>query len=352
MLLNKTTQVSKPNPAGVDETHQYCCGLPLTQLRTLAPSELAVIQMQVRKHEWAIARTVILYPAIFILLYIVLLRYRNQLPQSDMVDIAIVIIFGFFGLLLGIPMVILRTKDLINRRKAYKATLSKKFVRRFEGKVLQERADGIEKIWKVKIDDPNQPFVIESLMGADAIYSIQDKPVSKWNELYITYASTKQPNTPYFQIPKDHFLDGKVEDYPVYLARRRMTQGEIDEILFYARRVKRKYWGSIYVFMFTGGLTMTVLPHLSVTAQTTTHAAISIASTLTLMYLYKIWSTSRSFRRDAEYSWSIQYDPDKNPDDHEGNRIIEYLPDSNAIWLVENVPADWRSKGVSRELFF
>lgn len=329
-----------------EDTEQYCYGLPLVQLRPLAPDECAAMQARARGLAWAIARTSFIYPAIFITAFARAVSLPNPTLKSEPVQDVFATIF-ILGLMLGIPMAMLRTRDLVRRRKAYMATLAQGSVRRFEGKPAH-RAGFIEKKLGVKIDDPEQPFVVEMLTGGDAIYRIQGWPGRRWLELNLTYATSRPANPAYFQIPKEQLLD-RVEESPPYLARRRLTDGEIDELLFYSRRIRRKYWLSMFVFMSGGGVARVVSKGLSVSDQTANHVGIVVGVVVMLLFIRRIWSISRAFRHDAEYGWSIRYDPESNPDDREGDGVVEYLPASHTPWVVENMPADWRHKGVIRD---
>jgi hypothetical protein len=262
----------------------------------------------------------------------------------------IVFVSTVLSLFAGIPTAILFASVAFERSRILKRTWKAGHIRRFAGTLSSEdwtnNTDAIlRKAARVEIG--SQVDMVADLHASDdVLYRIGDRETKQWIPLELTRGTRPPVAAARFKAPIE-WLDPDREDE---ILRRRLTAGELDEILGYANRVRRARWwlalGLAWIVLSLSRLAGMEIFELGLPV---IYAVCVGATIIGLVYIF-YYSTSKAklYERDWEDGWAIILEPPQVSTLTDGemsmSEAIEVLPISGATWTIGGKPAGWRKR--------
>lgn len=219
-----------------------CAGLPLTGFRSLTRQEQTLLRHLKRR---LLTKTIFWFAAIPVWLalpFVLWVGLSYLINDFELLD-DIIFIFAIAAIALGIPFSLFFADIVLKRYRVVKSTLSVDSVRCFEGILNAEdwtdEAHDLLRRRGLISEDSSNPYRIELYAAYDVVYQVNRIKPKKWTAIKFTRA-VPPPNSPArFIAPEDWQIR---ELYEERLSRRRLTENEREEILVYARRIRRRRW--------------------------------------------------------------------------------------------------------------
>jgi hypothetical protein len=131
------------------------------------------------------------------------------------------------------------------------------------------------------------------------------------------------------------------------LERRRLTPGEREEILQYARHVRRRRWlQALAAGWFLAVVTNLLDSRLPGRVGFAVWAAVSLLACAVLFY--RQTRRARLYEQDAGQGWALVIKPEQasviSRGEHSLTDAMEVLPVSGAAWVIGGKPAGWRGR--------
>jgi hypothetical protein len=159
----------------------------------------------------------------------------------------------------------------------------------------------------------------------------------------LTSAALPNPSTPYFSLPAAWGTpESKIE-----LERRRLGEGEKQELQAYAEQALKGIWFLIVVGAIIFRLTEWIVSGpLGIGPDTSYAIAMVCSISVCLTIFYRRKSHADRLEKDADNGWAFIYYPNENEQrisDAELPQVpVEFLPISNLLWIIDGKPAGWR----------
>lgn len=335
-----------------DEPHGdiiLCAGLPFTGFRTLNKDEQNHLQSSARRQFITIILWFALIPIWFgapVLLLIVLSLIINDTYLLEGIIATVAIVSVVFGTAFS-----LFRADLAWRRyRVLKRTVSIGNVRCFEGKITDEdwTSDAYEVLMRAGLLDENiqGESKIELHAVNDVVYQVQGVKPQKWLAIELTRAASP-PNSPARFIAPDEWLIPEIEGE---VLRRRLTPGERDEVLQYARDIQKRFWLLVLALAWFLAVTVNALVTKLLLLERQTGIAIWAAATVIISALlyYRQKQEADLYKQDSDYGWTVIIAAKKSlppkEDVHDLTAELEVLPISGTVWMINRKPAGWRKR--------
>lgn len=329
-----------------DEDKEFFYGVPFTKFRDLNEQELLDIIRNKKNINLKILILLLINPLIIVAGILLGFIFEQSGKPSPFMDVVLALIFIAI-LLIGFPVVILKIRDSRSQYKIYNMTIELGQVRCFESDIIDPfLSDFLEK--RCHKNGWSNPVIIEALPAHDILYSINGERCPMWIPIKISNAALKNPDSPYYDLPKSWVYDENISN----IKRRRLTRGEVDEIMFYSKRNKRRIWYLLLV-CYCSFASHHLFSLIGFNKNMSRWAAIEVAVFILLYGLFRIFKKSRLLIKDANIGWVLLYTPQNGINNIVQNEIkilpFETLVYSNIVWAIDGKPAGWRHKN---KLFF
>ena len=341
---------SEMEKSNLEDEVVLCAGLQYEGTRPLSADERGALRHRQRSQRRILILWLFGIPvsvAVPFILWNLLNAAFTESPATE----DIVLIVAIFSIVIGIPISIYFADIALKRYRVLKRTLSENHARRFKGKLNDEdwtnrntefvlrRAAGFE-------DPDDRELSIDLHAVDDVLFKINDSETDRWIALELT-RGIRPPDAPArFKAPIQ-WVDPEREDD---ILRRRLTTGELDEILGYANQLRRRRWWQTFLIAWAvAGFSRVVaikifeleLPAIFLLC---TGAIVAICGSV----FYYWTSKAERYDQDREDGWAIILEPAQVSTLGDGESVprqsIEVLPKSGAAWTIGGNPAGWRSR--------
>lgn len=331
-----------------DREMRLCAGLSYVGERELDESERSALGRESNIHMAKALFFALCAPALIILFPLTI--WHEHLIRAVVPHIgAYVIGVSLIACVFGLPLAILLSRDYFRKEEVLGRAAESGNIRCFEGQLnIDDRTDAVRtfltKRGFLKTADLSVNR-IELFGNDDVVYMTNGNRPPRFLEVELTSAALPDPSTPYFSVPPAW----KDADLEVNLERRRLSEGEIEEVRSYAkenwRYVRFLFLFGILVFgmteIFTLGL-FEMEPYRSHVVSVSCAIAICVA------IFYRRKGRAERLEKDAENGWAFMCHPPGYAQENSGEAgpeaPVEFLPLSNVFWTIDGKPAGWRRK--------
>ncbi len=327
---------------------RLCAGLSYVGERELDESERSALGRESNIHMAKALFFALCAPALIILFPLTI--WHEHLIRAVVPHIgAYVIGVSLIACVFGLPLAIFMSRDYFRKEEVLGRAAESGNIRCFEGQLnMDDRTDAVRtfltKRGLLRTADLSVNR-IELFSNDDVVYMTNGNRPPRFLEVELTSAALPDPSTPYFSVP----AAWKDADLEVDLERRRLSEGEIEEVRSYAkenwRYVRFLFLFGIAVFGMTEIFTLGFFemePYRSHVVSVGCGIAICIA----IFYRRKGWA--ERLEKDADNGWALIHYPTENERKGSGMDLpqvpVEFLPISNLFWIIDGKPAGWRRK--------
>ncbi|CAN5272430.1 hypothetical protein BH20ACI2_BH20ACI2_16460 [soil metagenome] len=329
----------------------FCAGLPFVGWRDISPGEKEILNQE--------SRTGYRYTVVWLMLA----GLSIVAPLSIAVGLSLVITFSpsvedvllvlIVALsLLGFTITLVLADKAFRRSGITKRTLSQGRFRIFKGDFDNEDPTDYERERLVEngVLGPGQtePITLELHAVDDVIFAKSGSRPRKWIAVELTTAAPLPQHAARFNVPSEWQIpiDGNFE-------RRRMTLNEKEELLDYARHVRRWRWLQIFLGIWLVASLIRIVAKLTgLQTETAIQLGVVLATAGSGLWYYWQGRKARIFDEDAELGWAIVVNAEHASAIVERDRAftadVEVLATSGLIWIVKGKPAGWRRRRKER----
>ncbi len=341
------TEIKHPQ-ADYNEEKIFVAGLPLKSFRKISEEDVQHLKRLRTSIYFKIVCILLMNPMLFSFAIMIICLFK-----ADVNDAAgsIAVILMMATIMLGIPLMLLMIRDNVNCLKGYNKTLKESKVRCFEGvpKTDPWNKTIINQFGKKGWMDceDNSQLSIDLLLEEDVLFKVNSHFVSRWFPVDVSTVAVKRPDMPYYDLPTDWIHTDENTD----VKRRRLTEGEIIELLAYGKANKGRYFGLLFP-MFLIGVNIEKLIKQLEKWNLENYIYLILISLAVLFSLAAlgIWKSSWKFKKDAEIGWVLMqtptYEDIQSAESNEKPVPIEFLMYSGLIWVVDGQPSGWRNKAI------
>jgi hypothetical protein len=326
----------------------FCAGLPYVGTRPLKAAET---QTLARRARWLSDVGVVLLalsPILFVsaLVFGVILLEKVPRFESGPAPFSVLC---FFGLIAPVAAAFLVGYDARSKARYYGEARAFRCVRCFAGTMSEDPTDHSQRVLVragLIQPDSKEHCQIELFPSNDVVYSVNGVRVRKLIRVDVTTAAARPEDVAEYAVP----VDWQSDDLPFEPQRRRQSADETDEIIYYARRVRRRMWISPLLFVYLWALVVGDFLYETVKLSSSLCWAIFFAGAIALfgLLLSGPWRHTRQCKTDAGLGWVIIVPPHKHTErdgtEKTQKETIEVLPVSGAVWTIDGRPAGWRRK--------
>jgi hypothetical protein len=330
----------RAQPDEKPESVIYCAGLSFVGSRELADTEHGQLSRRCNRllidcFAWLVVVPFLVPVSLGICL-------RVFVRSMDAFGAALAVL-GILTLFIGLPVGLLRARDIARRRRMLKRTIEIGSVRCFEGQFNDDdwtdlTRQAVKRTGLAHWDGLNR---LELLASSDVLYRLNKSEPRKWTPVELTAAAPAPVSPARFAMPRD--WEGASES--IEMTRRRLTEEERRELSSYARRVRKNRWiYAVPVFFFAR--IIAVFSSKLASSEVRTGVAITLGVAAFGYLFFRSTREASRWEFDAQYGWLGVVQPAEDHDLHTADAKIrppmEVLPGSGAVWTIGNKPAGWR----------
>lgn len=329
----------------------FCAGLPMVGARSLTATEQSLLKQESRMHFGRALALSLIAPVSVIFPITVSASIDSSAAQPEFLD-DVFATFLILSIFLIAPFSLYFASKAFERYRLIRRTLDAGVVRVFEGTSNNEDPTDTVRRLLLKKGLFSQTEAggerIELYAADDVIYKVNGRRSRHWVEITLTMAALPPQSPAIFGAPIDWQLpknDGR-------LVRRRITSGEKDEILSYARKIRRGTWLQIlFGLWLMASLIKAIANSFGLQPVTSVQIGIVLASIGSGVWFFRQGSVAEQYVDDAEGGWVVvlgaQQAQTLSEEEANFTANVEILPHSGALWIVAGKPAAWRRQKVS-----
>ncbi|MGE0883658.1 MAG: hypothetical protein AB7P14_08950 [Blastocatellales bacterium] len=344
------------NPSnGNQKDEVLCVGLPFTGNRNLTPEELA--NLRSRRLRLLIAAVAWMVAIPFWLLLGLTIGFLAQVMElavagSNSFSQIVFLLLAIGGLLVGVPVSILKAKDCFHYAAVLYRTIRAGSVRQFVGKFDPRfwNEDTLEQLLKKLIGkrpiepDATDALDIEVYPLDEYVYAFNRNLPNSFFPIHLTIASARPPGAARFRAPAE--FQPETEENVV--ERRRLTTEEQKELQSYARQTLRRslIYSPICLWFVTSVAWKVSTRFLSWNTSKFLTSSLLLIAAIALFLQARKWVTA--YRHDAENGWVliVEYPAMDESETNIGHQpaTVEFLIHAGHEWTIDGKPASWRKK--------
>lgn len=340
-----------PSPESNGHETVFCVGLPFVGWRDISPSEKEILNQESRigftyTVVWLMLAGLSIVSSLSISVGLSL--FITFSPPVE--DVLVVLIFAVS--LLGFTSTLILADKAFRRSRIIKRTLSQGRFRIFMGDFDNEDPTDHERERLVENGvlglGQTEPITLELHAVDDVIFAKNGARPRKWIAVELTTAAPLPQHAARFNVPSEWQIP--IEGN---FARRRMTLNEKEELLDYARQIRRRRWPQIFLGIWAVASLIRIVAKLT-GLQTETAIQLWVVLAVAGSGLWYYWQgrKARIFDEDAELGWAIVFNAEHASAIVERDRAftsdVEVLATSGLIWIVKGKPAGWRRRRKER----
>lgn len=339
---------SRMEKSNLEDEVVLCAGLHYEGTRPLSNEERQSLLGRLKSQRTIMALWLLGIPlsvAVPFILWTVLNLVSTQpSPVEDIVTIAAIL-----SIIIGIPASIYFADIAFKRSRVLDRTLSADHVRRFEGELNDEdwaNNDAqltLRRAASVKSQE-DRALSIDLHAADDVLFKIDASEMERWIAVELTRA-IRPPDAPArFKAPIE-WVDPEREDD---IARRRLTTGELNEILGYARQIRRRRWWQTIAVAWLVALLGRIVGAKIFEWEFPGIFLLCVGAIVVVCgSVFYYWTANAErYDQDREDGWALILEPTQVASLSDGERIltqpVEILPVSGLTWTIGGNPAGWR----------
>ena len=322
------------------ELETYCAGLSFVGSRTLTQVE----RTHLKRRRGRLILAAILWP-VFVPLVLPLslgIFLRVAVRSGDGLGGPFAIL-GILAVFVGLPVGLLKARDLARRARVLKRAVISGRVRCFAGICTDDDWTDLtlQKLKRIGLAQVGRLNQLELFPDSEVIYRLNDSEPTGWMTVELTTAAAVPVAPALFKMPTD--WEGEAEKSEI--TRRRLTDQERGELNGYAARLRKSRWMYVVPAIFLGRLA-TVFTSRLANPDVRTGLGIAFGFVVFTFLFQRATRHAVRWMRDAECGWLVVIDPAESPEGEprhsETPPPVEMLPLSGVAWTIRSKPAGWR----------
>ncbi len=250
--------------------------------------------------------------------------------------------------LIGFTISLILADKAFRRYIISKRTLSQGQIRIFKGDLDNEDSTDQERERLLKSGvlyiGQTESITLELHAVDDVIFAKNGSRLRKRIAVELTTAASLPQNAAKYNLPSEWELPS--EDN---LLRRRLTSNEKEELLDYARQIRKWRWLQIFLGVwFVGSLIRIIAKLTGLETETAIQIWVVLAVAGSGLWYYWQGRKARIFDEEAELGWALVFNAEHAAamagTDRAFTGEVEVLPASGLIWGIKGKPAGWRRK--------